>query len=53
MELKEIIENLEKKHQNNETVNTVKIIKWCKKQNISPPQLFKEAAKKKLLGVFR
>ena len=51
--LNEIISKLEEKKKAGKKVNTQELMKYCKKHNISPPELFKEAAKKHLLGVFR
>lgn len=51
--LNEIISKLEEKKKAGEKVNTQKLMKYCKEHNISPPELFKEAAKKHLLGVLR
>lgn len=36
-----------------EKVSTKKVIEKCKENKISPPEMFKEASKKGLLGVFR
>lgn len=51
--LEKIINNLEKRKKAGEKVDTKKIIEYCKNNKIPPPQMFKEAAKKSLLGVFR
>ena len=53
MELSEIIEKLEQARAEGKKVSTKKVIEKCKENKISPPEMFKEASKKGLLGVFR
>lgn len=53
MSLEEIIEKLSEAKKAGKKVNTVKVVRTCKENNISPPEMFKEASKKGLLGVFR
>ena len=51
--LEEVIEKLEQARSTGKKVKTQNVIEYCKKNNIAPPTMFKEAAKKGLLGVFR
>lgn len=53
MTLEEIIKGLEKARAEGRKVKTQKVIDCCIKNQISPPEMFAEASRKGLLGVFR
>ncbi len=53
MTVEDIVSKLEKARAEGRKVKTQDVIECCKKNNIAPPTMFKEAAKKGLLGVFR
>ncbi len=53
MSLEEIIKKVEKARAEGKKVNTQHMVDLCIKNQIPPPTMFREAAQKGLMGVFR
>lgn len=53
MTLEEIIKKIEKARSEGKKVKTQEMVDLCIKNQIPPPTMFKEAAQKGLMGVFR